>query len=195
MKKHLVSTALAAALGTLVAIPSAHAAAAVLEFVAVDPCRVLDTREMATDPTADDTVISFSTNDASFATQGGNVDGCGLAGDSTGTVNDIDPLAVAVTVTTTQQGGNGHLQLFPYNPAGAVLPNASMLNYKAVDIANTTTVKQYVNDTADVLHPDDASGEVGANELSIYMSVDTHIVVDVVGYYVAAGSTSAPLVP
>ena len=181
MKKRLVSTALAAALGALVAMPAAQAApAGSMNFIPVDPCRVMDTREMTTDPTGDDTVINFSTNDASFAAQGGNPNGCGLPGDA-----GADAAAVAVTVTTTQQSGNGHLQLFPYNPAGAVLPNASMLNYKAVDIANTTTVTQYVNDNATSTPgvDDGDGGEVGDNELSIYMSVGTHVVVDVVGYY------------
>ena len=88
-------------------------------------------------------------------------------------------MAVAITITTTVQDGAGHIQVFADVP-GAVyptdltanLPNASVLNYVNADIANTTTVAQNVD-----------AGQ--ANELSIYASQNTHVIVDVVGYYTA----------
>ena len=197
MKKRVVSISVAAAMGTLLAIPSVQAAPAPLNFNAIDPCRVLDTRESIAGSKIGQGVLSFSTNDADFSDQGGNALGCGLPAEGS------DAAAVALTITTTQQDGNGHLQVFSYNPTGAYppavaypgdLPNASVLNYKAVDIANSTIVAQYVNDATtvgDVLI-DYGSGatpeteENGDNELSIYTTGDTHIIVDVIGYYTPA---------
>ncbi len=85
-------------------------------------------------------------------------------------------IAVVANVTAVSPAGAGYLTVYP---DGANLPTASNLNYIAGQvIPNRATV---------------ALGSGGA--IDVYSSQATNVVVDISGYYTAAGGTGAIFVP
>lgn len=86
-----------------------------------------------------------------------------------------DAAAVSVNVTAVGPAGAGHLRVYP---CGAVMPNASTLNFVAGQtVANASLVR------------------VGAGgTVCIYAAATTHVVVDLNGWF-PAGSPYAPAVP
>ncbi|MDQ1250497.1 MAG: hypothetical protein QG597_4876 [Actinomycetota bacterium] len=86
-----------------------------------------------------------------------------------------DAKAVVLNITATQPVGGGHLRVYP---CGQPLPNASTLNYgPGASVANSAVV---------------APGSTG--KVCIYTPTQTHMIVDVTGYF-PAGSPFAPLTP
>ena len=83
--------------------------------------------------------------------------------------------AVVVNVTATQPAGGGHLRVYP---CGQAVPNASTLNYgTGASVAAGAIVG------------------LGANgRICIYTPTQTHVLVDVSGYF-PAGAPYSPLVP
>ncbi|MDQ1246491.1 MAG: hypothetical protein QG597_859 [Actinomycetota bacterium] len=81
----------------------------------------------------------------------------------------IDPAAVVANITATGPTGGGHLRVYP---CGQGLPNASTLNYRAgASVANAAIV---------------APGTAG--RICVYSVAETHVIVDITGYFPASGS-------
>ena len=135
-----------------------------LSFVAVTPCRIIDTRALS----------GFSGDYGPPSLVARDVRTFQITGTTAGTLTDcgIPDTAEAVSATFTVTGftGPGDIRAFP---AGGALPNSSILNYQLENIANTTTVPM---------------GPTGGGHNGIAVRADVHgtdLIVDVNGYYVA----------
>jgi Leucine-rich repeat (LRR) protein len=121
-------------------------------YYTVEPCRAYDSREASLGGPAP-LAAGTETNVMLAGT-------CGIPPGAS---------AVSLNVTTTQQTWMGHLRLYP---RGAVRPNASTLNYVAMQ-----------NRANNAIVPLGPSGE-----LTVYVGQaegTTHVVIDVNGYYAA----------
>jgi hypothetical protein len=130
-----------------------------LVFTAVTPCRIVDTRVVGgMIPT--DGVRDFNSSGTDFLAQGGSETDCGIP---------ADVAAVIMNVTVVDSTRMGYLTVFPY---GLTRPLASALNYLAGEIkGNELISRQTMGQPFD---------------FSIYANGETHVVVDVAGYFSAA---------
>lgn len=134
-------------------------------FVPITPCRIVDTRSAAAGKLAVGAAreITSRGSGAAFAAQGGKAGGCG-----------IPTSAKAITFTVTAvDAGSGFLRVWP---SDLVQPNATFMNYdSAFNVSNSGTVNLC-----------GTSGLLCISDLKVraYGS-DTHVVIDVAGYYVA----------
>ena len=143
-------------------------AATDLVFVPIAPCRLFDTR-LAGGAIAANTVRSFDVTAVSdYSFQGGaasNCNGVGAAGSFA---------AAAINLTVVFPTGSGWITAFPF---GTTQPNASNVNYAAGDVvANLATVA--------------LDQGASANELSVYTFAQTHLVGDIVGYFINPQATA-----
>ena len=138
-------------------------AATDLVFVPVTPCRIIDTR-LAGGQIAANTVRSFDVTAVSnYSFQGGDSTDCGGAG-AAGSF-----AAAAINFTVVTPGIAGYITAFPF---GATQPLAATVNYTAGDIRGNFAVVKLDQSAA-------------ANELSVYSFAQTHLVADIVGYFIA----------
>ena len=126
-------------------------------FVSLVPCRIVDTRiaggMVAADTTRDYKVYGTASE---IQAQGGT-DDCGVSWMSK---------AVVLNITSTQGIGTGHFQIFPYNSS---IPDAATLNIPwGLTIGNATISK--------ICQP------VCLNDITVYSTIDSHVIIDVVGY-------------
>ncbi|WP_426322106.1 hypothetical protein [Microbacterium sp. E-13] len=129
-------------------------------FVPISPCRIVDTRAAGGKLAASETRSFYVGGTTGFTGQGGASAGCGIPAGATG---------ASISLTSTQSGGAGRIIAFP---AGIAAPNSTMLSYtSASNVTSTPTV---------TLRP-------GADRhLSVKnYSTTTHLVIDVLGYYVS----------
>ena len=150
-----------------------------LGLTAINPCRVADSRTATpqgagtggrrTDGTT--WQVQVGGTGAGFAAQGGNAGGCAVPDGAA---------AVEVSITAVDPIGDGFLRAFA---AGGTAPTATFVNYtSAVGITNTGTVPLAASGTLDL-----AIANFGGQ---------THLVVDVQGYYTAGGTLGyTPLLP
>ncbi|KRD80302.1 hypothetical protein ASE43_05400 [Lysobacter sp. Root983] len=143
-------------------------AATDLVFVPISPCRLFDTR-LAGGAIAANTVRSFDvTAVADYSFQGGaasNCNGAGAAGSFA---------AAVINFTTVTPSAAGYITAFPF---GATQPLAATVNYGGGDIrGNLATVAL-----------DQGSS---ANELSVYSFAQTHLVGDIIGYFINPQATA-----
>ena len=142
-----------------------------LGLTAINPCRVADSRTATpqgagtggrrTDGTT--WQIQVGGTGAGFAAQGGTAGGCAVPDGAA---------AVEVSITAVDPIGDGFLRAFA---AGGTAPTATFVNYtSAIGITNTGTVPLAASGTLDL-----AIANFGGQ---------THLVVDVQGYYTAAGT-------
>jgi hypothetical protein len=141
--------------------------AADLAFTPVAPCRIVDTRTATGGVLVAGVQRSFlARNGGGFATQGGSATDCGIATTAT---------AVEMNLVAVGAAGPGDLRAFAF---GGTLPTASVLNYANVgglNIANGIAQP--------VCNPATATC---TNDFTILADVsNTHLVIDVVGYYKA----------
>lgn len=133
-----------------------------LVYVPVTPCRIIDTR-VAGGAIAANTVRGFDvTSISSYAAQGGensNCNGVGAAGSFA---------AAAINFTVVTPGAAGYMTAFPF---GGTQPLAATVNYTSGDIRGNFAVVKLDQGPA-------------ANELSVYTFAQTHLVADIVGYYI-----------
>ena len=130
------------------------------------PCRVVDTRVVGGAITAGGSrAFQVAGSGANFVAQGGTAGGCAIPAGVT---------AAEVTVTAISPAGSGYLRVSPNNGSN---PTATFLAYSSgIGIANTGTVTMSAaGDFKDLL----VRNFVGA----------TQIVIDVQGYFPAAGGT------
>jgi hypothetical protein len=157
----------------LIAIPATATAQTVsgkLAFVAIQPCRLVDTRGGA--PFAPSEARSFNVAGATgFPAQGGNSGGCAIPGYS-GSRPQVQ--AVALNVVAVSPQGPGHLVAWPTDQSE---PLASVLNYSnlpGLNIANGLILPL-------------AQDAVPGADLRVRAAVSgTHVVIDAVGYFTNA---------
>ncbi|TXH69108.1 MAG: hypothetical protein E6Q88_09545 [Lysobacteraceae bacterium] len=142
-------------------------AAADLVYVPVTPCRILDTR-IAGGAIAGNTTRDFDvTAVANFGFQGGSATDCGI-----GSVGSFAAAVINFTVVTPSAAG--YITAFPL---GTAQPLAATLNYVAGDIRGNLAIVKLDQGPA-------------ANELSVYSFAQTHLVGDVVGYFINPQATN-----
>lgn len=137
-----------------------EAAGGGLGFVPVPPCRIVDTR-LAGGKIPAGTARSFMVYgyDADIQSQGGTGN-CGISWTSG---------AVVLNLTSTAADSTGHFRVYPYDPYDAPLPTASILNVPSgVTIANATV--------SPICQP------ACLSDITVYSSMDSHVVIDVMGY-------------
>jgi hypothetical protein len=133
-----------------------------LTFVAITPCRIIDTRSGQ----------GFSGPFGPPSLAAGGVRTFQITGTTTGTPTQCgvpdDAEAISANFTATGFSGPGDLRAFP---AGGSVPNASVVNYNLENIANMVTLPM---------------GPSGSGHNGIAVRADVHgtdLVVDVNGYY------------
>lgn len=158
---------LARADGSPATVQSLGSPANDLVYTMITPCRIADTRVAGGKLVAGATRDFIGNNPASnFAVQGGNAGSdCGIP---------AEPSAVVMGVTVVGTGGNGYVTVFPY---GVSRPLAASMNYTGVNqiLGNEIIVKQTIG---------------GAADFSIYSTNSAHLVIDVVGYFMAPVATA-----
>ena len=145
-------------------------------YTAVAPCRIVDTRPnygggsgiIPGGSTRDFYVYGDGTT---IGSQGGNSSGCASPRG--------EPRAVHINATVVPTAV-GHLTVYPANIAQ--VPDVSLVNYQAgINIANAGIIQtQYA---------------IGPPELRVYANGDTHVIVDVLGYFHEVGAIDPALLP
>ncbi len=138
-----------------------------LVFIPVTPCRIVDTRVAGgTIPANGERSFDVSET-ASFTAQGGDAGDCG--------VGAAGPFAAAVVnFTVVTPAAAGYITAYPF---GGARPLAATVNYVAGDIRGNLAIVK--------LNQDDDS-----RDLSVYTYADTHVVADLVGYYIHPQATA-----
>jgi hypothetical protein len=136
-----------------------------LVYTPVTPCRIVDTRFATAGAIIGTTTRAFDADGTSFAAQGGSNSSCGI------------PFSVAravtMTITVTQPIAAGYVNAWSVFQAQ---PASSVVNYAAGQtIANTTIIPIVPG---------------AGNDFNVYSLVDTHVVIDVLGYFAAPVATA-----
>ena len=137
-----------------------------LVYTPINPCRIVDTRSGAGGFLVNNTQRDWKASNpgGNFTFQGGSSTDCGIP---------ASPAAVLANLVVTGSSQPGVLYAWSFaQPA----PTASTLNYAAGEtIANATIVPL-------------AQG--GAEDVSIFVSSGTHVVIDVMGYFKRASNSA-----
>jgi hypothetical protein len=152
------------------------ATASDLVFTPVTPCRIVDTRSAAAGIMVAGTQRNFLVRSGSgFATQGGSATDCGIPASAT----SVEMNFVAVSAV-----GPGDLRAYPF---GGAVPNASVINYSPVPGA------PFLNVANGIAQPVcDPATTTCTNDLTIQTDAgNTHLVIDVVGYFKAVTPSQA----
>lgn len=133
-----------------------------LVFVPITPCRIIDTR-VAGGQIAANTVRHFDVTAVSdYGFQGGDASNCNGAG-AAGSF-----AAAAINFTVVTPATAGYITAFPFL---GTQPVASTVNYAAGAIVGNYSVVKLDQGAS-------------ANELSVYSFAQTHLVADLVGYFI-----------
>lgn len=146
-----------------------------LVYVPVAPCRVIDTRN-AVGAYAVEQVRSYSLGGrADHTVYGGVNTTCNLPA-YFGSDTEPAALNLNITIVTTSAAG-----FFTVYPAGTVRPLSSIINWDSNGqvIANAATV---------------TTAHFVGNDVSFYASNTSHLIVDVLGYYIAPEPTPIDVV-
>jgi hypothetical protein len=133
-----------------------------LVFFPLTPCRIIDTRFAGAGRIGPNFGRQFQVNLANSSSQGGFSGFCGVP-------TNVEPAAVAINVTSTDQTGNGNITVI--NTGGGI-PTSALLNYTpGVNLANAGVVR---------------SATAVGNDIFIYSRFSaTHVIVDIMGYFAA----------
>ncbi len=138
-----------------------------LVFVPITPCRIIDTR-LAVGQIAANSVRSFDvTAVTDYSFQGGDSSNCSGAG----AVGSFAAAAINFTVVTPTAAG--YITAFPFL---GTQPTAATVNYSAGSIVGNYAVVKLDQGAS-------------ANELNVYSFAQTHLVADLVGYYINPQAT------
>ena len=166
LKKSLISISVTTLLITT-GIPAAQAQDNLI-YVAVDPCRIVDTRSGA-GPIAADTSRDFQVSGANLSSQGGT--SCVHPRANSG----VDPVAISAYIVAVPTGSsiNGLLTAFPADQAD---PDDSIatVNFGAGQVVGNTTTATLCENSASC-----TSGPLGI----ITHNTEQDVVIDVQGYY------------
>ena len=134
-----------------------------LVFVPITPCRIIDTR-LAGGQIAAGTVRSFDvTAVGNYSFQGGDASNCGGAGSA----GSFAAAAINFTVVFPV-GGPGHITAFPLL---TTQPTAASLNFSGGDVRGNFGIFRLDQGAS-------------SNELSVFTTHTTHLVGDLVGYFI-----------
>ena len=151
----------------LAAVPALSQAQTQLVYTALNPCRIVDTRQSAAGALVPGVVRTFNVvgSTADFPAQGGTAGGCGIPGFA-GPAPQTN--GVVFNFVAVNPAGAGNLRAWA---SDQTVPNASMLNYTSgLDIANGIIVP--------------VRQDVEGNDLSVRADVSgAHLAVDLVGYF------------
>ena len=141
-----------------------------MPFIAITPCRIVDTRFAGGKFSVNETRKFILQNSRH---QGGNPNGCPIAQAIRGISTFSGSLVkgVMLNITSTQGESNGFISVFP---SDSPRPNASVLNYQSSDISNAVVTKAsdfFIGST------------MIQSEIAIFASAPTHLIIDVLGYY------------
>ncbi|GAB3380249.1 hypothetical protein [Lysobacter fragariae] len=140
-----------------------------LTFVSVPPCRLFDTR-IAGGEIANGTTRSFDVTAVSdYSFQGGSASDCG----GTGAAGSFAAAAINFTVINST-GSTGYITAFPF---GTTQPVAATIAFKGGALTSSMTVVRL-------------DQGVSANEMTIYSQPGTHVVGDIVGYFINPEATA-----
>ncbi len=138
-----------------------------LVFVPVTPCRIIDTRVAGGLIPANGERNFDVSETASFAAQGGDAGDCG--------VSAAGPFAAAaINFTVVTPTAAGYITAYPF---AGTKPLASTVNYVAGDVRGNLAIVK--------LNQDDDT-----QDLSVYTYAGTHLVADLVGYYIHPQATA-----
>lgn len=140
--------------------------AADLVFTPLPPCRIFDSRSVG-GVVPSGGVRSYDTfpfgSNTNFVYQGGTASGnCGMPADAA---------AVMINIAAPLPSLGGFLTVFPY---GTTRPLASNLDYQAGELKNNEIVAKSAN---------------GLYDITVYAHGSTHVVGDVVGYFIRPEAT------
>lgn len=131
-----------------------------LTYTPLQPCRIVDTRNMAAGAILANSSRDFKAiSPSGYAAQGGDATDCGT--------NLIGASAVAINVTAVLPAGGGFATVYPF---GTTRPLASSVNYAADSVVNNAIVTRIPN-------------PLTTNDFSLYTFAQSHYVVDIVGYF------------
>lgn len=137
-----------------------------LVFIPVTPCRILDTRAAGGVIPANSTRDFDVTGIANYSSQGGAATDCG-----TGAAGNF--AAAVINFTVVFPTGGGYITAYPYL---GTQPLAATVNYNAGDIRGNLAVVKLDQSAA-------------LPELTIYTFAETHVVGDIVGYFINPQAT------
>jgi hypothetical protein len=138
-----------------------------LVYTPVQPCRILDTRNVAAGAIAANSTRNFvAFGVSSFSSQGGSATNCG--------VNPLAATAVAINLTAVTPAGAGYATAFPY---GTAQPLAASVNYAAGAIVNNALIVQTPN-------------PIASFDFTLYTFAQSHYVADIVGYFAPPVATA-----
>jgi hypothetical protein len=138
-----------------------------LVFVPVTPCRIIDTRVAGGAIPANTTRGFDVTAVSSYSFQGGDASNCGGAG-AAGSF-----AAAAINFTVVTPSAAGFMTAFPFL---TTQPLAATVNYTAGDIRGNLAIVKL-----------DQGSSV--NEMNVYTFAQTHLVADIVGYFIEPQAT------
>ena len=141
--------------------------AADLVYVPVTPCRIIDTRVVGGAIAANSTRDFDITGVADFSFQGGASGDCAI-----GSVGSFAAAAINFVVVTPNAAG--YITAFPYL---ATQPLASTVNYVAGDVRSNLAIVKIDQGPS-------------TPEMSVYSFAQTHLVADVVGYFITPQATN-----
>lgn len=169
-----------------------------LVYVPVTPCRLIDTRLLFGNRFAAGEQRNYDLiGRDDFVLYGGANSDCGLGG--TGAISSLPhlayniPRALMLNFVAVEPLGPGWFTAWP---TGVVMPTASILNYGSsagINIANGVVVTTCAAICLDTTNPFtcDAAQVCPAGDLSVRASTSaSHLVVDVMGYFRGADTTS-----
>lgn len=139
-----------------------------LVFVPVTPCRIIDTRVAGGVIPANTTRGFDVTTTGSYAGQGGEASDC----NGVGSAGSFAAAAINFTVVTPSTAG--YITAFPFQ---ASQPLAATVNYGAGEIRGNFAVVK-LDQTALAL------------EMNVYSFAQTHLVADIVGYFIRPQATA-----
>ncbi|MBC7882419.1 MAG: tail fiber domain-containing protein [Anaerolineae bacterium] len=141
-----------------------------LQYVAVPPCRVVDTRFTpgASSPLIANTVRAFRATGTDFSGQGGTSGNCNIP---------VGATSVFFNFTVTGASASGFLTAYPYDQNNSTQPISSVINY-----STTTSNPAIANGIAVPIC--DGATTACTNDFYVVANVGTtNLVVDVVGYF------------
>lgn len=138
------------------------------DYVAVEPCRIVDTRVAVGKFPAGVTRSYLVAGDSptGFTAQGGKDNGCGIPEGAS---------AVHANFISDQGSGRGFIRAWAWESPATSAPQASILNYRTETIGNAVTVPLC-----------DQESETCTRDIFVKnFNASTHLVIDVLGYYIA----------
>lgn len=137
-----------------------------LVFTPIQPCRIVDTRNIGVPLGAGQNRGFPVAGVDSFTNLGGSSSDCGMQAEV--------PSAVVLNVTAVRPVQDGFATVYP---SGAPRPGTASVNYTAGAIVNNTVITKIINPAS-------------SSDFVLYTYADSHFVVDLVGYFAAPRTTA-----